>query len=152
MNYREATAADLTAIKTLLNSSKLPSDDCDEHIGNFIVAEDRGEIIGTGGLEICGADGLLRSIVITPEYRGNGIAKNIYQQIEDRAYSLGVSTLYLLTESATEYFTKLGFVIKKRSETPKSIVHTKQFRELCPSSATVMCRTDTRPHSVEVSK
>ncbi|MCF6255530.1 MAG: arsenic resistance N-acetyltransferase ArsN2 [Gammaproteobacteria bacterium] len=152
MNYREATAADLTAIKTLLNSSKLPSDDCDEHIGNFIVAEDRGKIIGTGGLEICGADGLLRSIVITPEHRGNGIAKKIYQQIEDRAYSLDVSTLYLLTESATEYFKKLGFVIKKRSETPKSIMQTKQFRELCPSSATVMCRTDTRPHSVEASK
>ncbi len=152
MNYREATATDLIAIKTLLDSSKLPSDDCDEHIGHFFVAEDRGRIIGAGGLEICGADGLVRSIVITPEHRGNGIAKKIYQQIEDRAYGLGVSTLYLLTESAAEYFKKLGFVVKKRSETPKSIMQTKQFRELCPSSATVMCRTDTRPHSVEVSK
>jgi len=143
MNFRKATAADLAAIKILLNSSKLPSSDCDQHIENFIVAEERGKIIGTGGFEICGTNGLVRSIVIAPEYRGNGIAKEIYQQIENGAYSLGINTLYLLTESATEYFKKLGFVIKKRSETPKSIMQTKQFKELCPSSAAVMCHTPT---------
>ncbi len=139
MNYRKATTADLAAIKALLSSSKLPSSDCDEHIENFIIVEDKDKIIGTGGLEICGANGLVRSIVIAPKYRGNGIARKIYQRIEDKAYHSGMTTLYLLTESATEYFKKLGFVVKKRSETPESIMQTKQFKEFCPSSAVLMC-------------
>ena len=64
MNYREATAADLAAIKALLNASKLPSSDCDKHIKNFIVVEHRGKVIGSGGLEVCDTDGLVRSIVV----------------------------------------------------------------------------------------
>lgn len=143
MDFRKATVADLAAIKILLNSSKLPSSDCDEHIENFIVAEDRGKIIGTGGFEICGSNGLIRSIVITPEYRENGIAKKIYQQIENETSRLGINTLYLLTESAIGYFKKLGFMIKKRSETPRAIMQTKQFKELCPSSVAIMCHTPT---------
>ncbi len=152
MNYREATAADLAAIKALLNASKLPSNNCDEHIENFIVAEYRGKIIGAGGLEICDTEGLVRSIVIAAEYRGNGIAQKIYQRIEDKAYHLAITALYLLTESATEYFKSLGFSIKQRSEIPTSIMQTKQFMELCPSSATIMCRTNLQPHPTEPGK
>jgi len=140
MNHREATYTDLRAIKELLSSSNLPSEDCEEHIENFIVIEEKGKIIGVGGLEIRGVFGLVRSIVVVPEKRRKGIAKKIYKLIEEKAYSLGINTLYLLTESATEYFFLLGFIIKDRAETPISIMETKQFKELCPSSAKVMYR------------
>jgi len=152
MNCRKATTADLKVIRELLRSSKLPSDDCNEHIENFIVVEDKGKIIGTGGLELYGANGLVRSIAVTPEYRGNGIAREIYRQIEDRAYASGIRALYLLTESATGYFKKQGFVVRNRSGTPDSIRQTKQFRELCPSSATIMCHSGIRPISTITAK
>ncbi len=74
--------------------------------------------------------------MVVPEKRG--IAKKIDKLIES---SLGINTLYLLlTESAIEYFIKLGFIIKDRAETPISIMETKQFKALCPSSAKVMFR------------
>lgn len=140
MKHRQAISDDLITIKELLSLSNLPADDCAEHLEHFVVMEDEGKVIGLGGLENCGAYGLLRSIVVAPEYRGNGIAKMIYSLIEKKAYDLGINTLYLLTESATEYFEKLGFVIQQRSEVPLLIVATKQFKQLCPASAVVMFR------------
>ncbi len=138
MIHRPATKADLQKIKELLNSSKLPSDDCDAHIENFIVIEERDKIIAVGGLQICGATALLRSIAVEQKYRGKGIAKRIYKLIEDKAAVMGITSLYLLTESAIGYFEKLGFVARERSKIPESVMDTKQFKELCPSSATVM--------------
>ena len=146
MNYREATDADLQIIKELLNISKLPSDDCEDHIKNFLVIEEKGKIIGVGGLEICGTIGLVRSMVVIPEHRGKGVAKNLYTLLEDRAHGLGIKTLYLLTESATEYFKSLGFIVQERSEVPVSVMETRQFKELCPSSATVMFRAISDRH------
>lgn len=138
MKHRQATDGDLQEIKELLDCNNLPSDDCEEHIENFIIVEEKRKIIGVGGLEVYGNVGLVRSIVIESGYRGRGISKNIYNLIEDRAHSFGINTLYLLTESATDYFKKLGFVVQERQKVPKSIMNTKQFKELCPSSAMVM--------------
>ncbi len=85
MDHREAIATDLQTIKELLNISNLPSGDCDEHIENYIVVEEKGNIIGVGGLEICGANGIVRSIVVVPKFRQKGIAKIIYKLIEGKA-------------------------------------------------------------------
>ncbi len=140
MNHRKAINTDLQKIKDLLNSSKLPSDDCEEQIENFIVIEENNKLIGIGGLEIYDTVGLIRSIVVESKYRGSGIGKKIYRLIEAKAYTSGIKSLYLLTETATEYFENLGFKIKDRSEVPRSIMETKQFKEICPSSAMVMYR------------
>ena len=140
MNYREAIDADLQIIKELFDINKLPSDDCEDHIKHFLVIEEKGKIIGVGGLEICGTIGLVRSMAVIPELRGKGIAKSLYTLLEYRAHGLGIKTLYLLTESATEYFKNLGFIVQEHSEVPVSVMETRQFKELCPSSATVMFR------------
>tara|TARA_B100000315_G_scaffold157259_1_gene145865 strand:- start:376 stop:843 length:468 start_codon:yes stop_codon:yes gene_type:complete len=140
MKYREASSADLPVINKILECNKLPFEDCEEHIGNFFVVEEEGKFFGLGGLQICGAIGLVRSIVVVPEYRGRGIARGIYKLIEDRARDLGIDSLYLLTDTAEEYFLKLGFSVKDRNEIPASVTKTKQFRGLCPSSANVMFR------------
>lgn len=140
MNNRNANTTDVLVIKKLLNHSNLPSNDFEKHIENFIVIEENNTIIGLGGLEAYDKVGLVRSIVVESNYRNNGIAKDIYLLIEKRAYNLGIRTLYLLTDTATEYFRKLGFKIKKRSDVPIPIMETKQFKEFCPSSATLMFR------------
>ncbi len=140
MNHRQAPGEDLQEIKELLDINKLPSGDFEEHVENFIVIEEKRKIIGVGGLEIYGVIGLVRSIVVESAYRGRGISKNIYKLIEKKAHGFGVNTLYLLTESATDYFNKLGFVIQEREKVPKLIKDTKQYKELCPSSAVVMSR------------
>ena len=138
MKYRQATAADLVGIERLLKDNNLPFSDCSEHIDNFIIKEDKNNIIGIGGIEIYGCNGLIRSIVVTKIQRGKGIAKDIFQIIKEKAFGFGVTDIYLLTETANEYFEKLGFRAVKRTEVPESIMNTKQFKELCPSSAVVM--------------
>ena len=140
MECRVAEKEDFPGIENILRESRLPADDCDGHIGNFIVIEQEGIIIGIGGFEACGILGLIRSIVVIPEYRGKGIGREILTFLENMAYDMGITTLYLLTETAENYFKNLGFSVKDRSEVPEAIVKTKQFSELCPASAKVMCR------------
>ena len=140
MNSRDASKGDLLSIERLLCSSHLPSEDIVGHIDNFVVIEENEKIIGVGGLEISGGVGLIRSIVVAPEHRGIGVGKKIFKLLEIKANDLGLNTLYLLTDSAEEYFRKLGFLTKDRTDVPLSVMETKQFKELCPPSATVMFR------------
>ncbi|NOZ53010.1 MAG: GNAT family N-acetyltransferase [Gammaproteobacteria bacterium] len=140
MNYRKAIGADLNEMRKIRVASELLSVDFAEHLENFIVIEDAGEIIGLGGFDVYDDSGLVRSLVVIPKYRGKGIAKNIDRRIEDNAYHLSIKALYFLTESAVEYFQKLGFAVQQRIKAPISVMNTTQFRELCPSSVTFMFR------------
>jgi amino-acid N-acetyltransferase len=140
MRHRRAQSADFDEIKALLIACNLPSDDIAEHFDTFVVYEEEGMIIGVGGLEKHGTDGLVRSMAVRSHRQSKGIGQSIYQSIENSARLSGIDTLYLLTESAVEYFSKLGFIVKARSEIPESIMSTKQFKFLCPLSATIMVR------------
>ena len=138
MQYREALESDLQTITEILSVNNLPSNDCAKHLGNFVVFEANGEIIGIGGMELFRTVALIRSIAVTTEHRKKGLAKKIIKTLEDKAKQKGVKAVYLLTESAVLYFTNQGFSIKDRTNIPVSIMQTQQFKELCPASATVM--------------
>ena len=77
MEYRKATDADLAGIEELLKNNNLPISDCGEHIDSFILKVEKNKIIGIGCIEIYGRNGLIRSIVVAQNYRGNRIAKDI---------------------------------------------------------------------------
>ena len=138
MYYRQATGTDLEKIKSLLDSCKLPSADCEEHINNYFIVEDKRDIIGVGGLEIMDSLGLIRSLAVKPEYRGQGVATKLYCLLEKRASDAGITTLYLLTESASRFFSRFGFEIQNNAKPPRAIANTKQFSRLCPSTAVLM--------------
>jgi len=140
MNYRDATQNDLEAIRGLLDICNLPSVDCEEHLNNFILVQENNNVIGVGSLEVYNNVGLLRSIAVLPNSRNNGVGTIIYELVEKRALDLGVKFLYLLTESADEYFSSFGFSLKERNDVPLLIMKTKQFKDLCPSTAKVMYR------------
>jgi len=138
MKIRQATNDDLVGIEGLLKDNNLPFSDCAEHIANFIIKEDENNIIGAGGIEVYGSNGLIRSIVVAQNQRGKGIAKDIIKAIKEKSFDLGVTRIFLLTENANEYFDKHGFRAVKRTNVPESVMNTKQFKELCPASAVVM--------------
>jgi N-acetylglutamate synthase-like GNAT family acetyltransferase len=140
VEIRVALKKDLPEITEIVRSSALPHEDCHEHWRGFFVAEQAGRIVAAGGLQVCGPVGLVRSVAVLTEHRGKGIGAEIYGRIETRALELGIDDLYLLTETASRYFEHLGFVERSRSDLPAAITATKQFRELCPRSATVMCK------------
>ena len=66
------------------------------------------------------------------------LAKAIFLHLQASAQQQGVSSLYLLTNSAEDYFKVLGFSPVIRSEVPLAIQNTDQFSSLCPGIATVM--------------
>jgi len=141
MKLRSCENSDLEQIKHLLESETLPSNDIHEHLKNIIIAEEKGIIIGLGAIEKYNKIGLFRSLVVSKERRREKIGRAIYQHIEDLSQLMEMQNLYLLTETASEYFKKLGFVEITRDEAPDEIKNTKQFSSLCPASAIVMRKT-----------
>jgi amino-acid N-acetyltransferase len=138
MRFRSATIDDLSQLKTLLSASELPVDGVAEHLTDFLVAEDGGHIRGVIGLERYGSHALLRSAVVAPTARGSGIGGQLVKQIFERAKSIGVEDLYLLTTTAQKYFPRFGFEETTRAEVPASVQESVEFRGACPETAIVM--------------
>ncbi len=142
ISVRKALASDLGSVEFLLSSAQLPTGDIERHLQTFFVAGNAGEIIGVGGLENCGNGiGLLRSFVIAPEFRNQGIAARILEQVLADARQLGISALYLLTNTAQDYFAKRGFTRMARDDAPAPIRQTSQYaNESRCGAATLMFR------------
>jgi len=138
MQVRCALGADLLQIASLLKRSGLASSDYPEHLDDFVVVTVLDKIIGTGGLEIYGDVALVRSIAVLDEYRGRDIGGVIYRELQAKAVYKRVKALYLLTETAADYFKARHFSVIDRDLAPQKIQQTKQFSSLCPASATVM--------------
>lgn len=102
------------------------------------MALDNGFVVGAVGLEVYEGNGLLRSLVVKPQYRKMKIAAALVSEVEKTAGKLGLQAIYLLTETAREYFGKRGFVVIERSAAPASIQVSSEFSSVCPASATLM--------------
>jgi len=121
----------------LLVKSNLPVEDLDENKRLYALIEDE-RIVGTGGLEFFGDCALVRSVSIKEEERGRGLGKNINRYLEKIAKENGVHFLYLLTTTASEFFTKEGYETISREIVPDTIKSTSEFSSVCPSTAIVM--------------
>lgn len=134
---RPAMTSDLPGIVELLMMCGLPSSDLlAEHLATFFVATRGDRLVGVAGIETFGGLGLLRSLAVTPEVRGGGLAKELVGACEDLARArFGVCALYLLTTTAADYFLRRGYEEVPRESVPAQIASHPQFRGLCPASA-----------------
>ncbi len=135
-----ALPADRDAVAALLVACNLPHRDIAPHLQHFTVARDGGRLVGVIGLEVHGGDGLVRSLAVADDRRGEGIARRLYASLLGRARRLGLERLYLLTTGAQGFFEMLGFHAVGRESVPDAIRATEEFRALCPSTATCMTR------------
>ncbi len=97
-------------------------------------------LIAVIGLEMFGKDGLLRSLAVSETYRGQHLAQRLVQFAEHYALEHGITTLYLLTTTASGFFNKLGYSSASKSEAPQEISETAQFSTLCPESSAFLKR------------
>ena len=125
-------------IVTLLLSEKLPADDLPEILENFLVATQDDELIGVIGLEIYGNYGLLRSLAVKPAFRSQNIAGKLIRQVETLAASKGLKAIFLLTETAPDYFARKGYERITRNDVPDEVQQSSEFSHVCPQSAIVM--------------
>ncbi len=140
MDFKEATNY-RQSIVSLLSTEKLPVDDLPVSLDDFIVATQNNEVIGVAGLEVYGDNGLLRSLAVDPALRGQGIANKLLQQIETLAGVKGLKAIYLLTETAPEYFDRKNYTKIKRADVPAEVQRSSEFSYACPQSAIVMKKT-----------
>ncbi|HYF29612.1 MAG TPA: arsenic resistance N-acetyltransferase ArsN2 [Chitinophagaceae bacterium] len=132
--YREA-------IIGLLQSEKLPVEDLSDNLQHFLVATDNGTVIGVVGLETYDQNGLLRSLVVRPEYRKMKIAVSLVNELENMARNAGLNNLYLLTETAQGFFAKNGYETIHREQAPESLKQSTEFSHVCPTTAILMKKT-----------
>lgn len=132
-------AADrLDAVESLLADAGLPTEDVQQKADCFRIAVVVGTTVGVGGVEPLGADGLLRSVAVSPAERGRGYGTALVAALEDGAREQGIETLYLLTTTAAAFFAGLGYERVDREAVPAHVRATTQFTALCPASATAM--------------
>jgi len=138
MRIIKATEQSRNEIINLLKSNNLPAGDLPEVLNEFYTALDGQRIVGLIGMERYSHYGLLRSMVVHPEYRNKQIAKKLVQLLEQKAASSGIITMYLLTETAEKYFSRNNYQMITRKEVPEALFRSSKFSHVCPVSATVM--------------
>src|SRR5512137_1334504 len=132
---------DLRGALDLLGRAELTDQDVAERWGHyFVVREDDGRVVGVAGLEIHGEDGLLRSVAVDADYRGQGLAASLVEAAFERAKRVNLRAVYLLTTTAREYFARRGFADCPRETAPAGIRESWEFRTGCPSTAAFMKR------------
>ena len=94
--------------------------------------------VGYFGFQKFGADALFRSMLVQPDARKRGYGTLIWNEAKAKLRETGVKNIYLLTDTATEFFTKQGFVIINRNSVPQSIAMTTEFQDFCPDSSICM--------------
>ncbi len=90
---------------------------------------------------LAGDPALLRSVVVRRESRARGLGRDLVAKCEGLARRQGVDALYLLTETAAEFFRSIGYREIDRGTAPDQIKATSQFSSLCPDSAILMFKS-----------
>jgi amino-acid N-acetyltransferase len=141
MDIDVAFASDLLQVRLLVKDCELPYEDIHVNLlGHFGVLRDESKIIGLVGIEPYTDAGLLRSLAVAQEWRGRGFGGQLTNWAEERAHSLGIRELYLLTTTAEEFFARRGYRKIQREEAPSEIQATREFKTLCPATAICMAK------------
>lgn len=139
VSHPVTTEKQLHALKEFLVSNLLPAHDL-TLVNNFLLAyyNTHDTIVGSGGLEFYDNLSLLRSLAVSPGLRGQQLGKQIVSNLLDAARQRKVNQVYLLTQTASFFFQKLGFKPVTRENVPMAIQKSSEFATVCPSSADVL--------------
>lgn len=140
ITIRPATQADFRIVCELLQSEQLPTIDLQPDLQHFFLAIEKGQPIGLIGLDHYGENGLLRSMVVLPPYRNQGVAGRLIETLEAQARDLGIGHLYLITNTAETYFQQKGFARIQPADLPPDLAMAPEFNGLCPASSAIMMR------------
>jgi prepilin-type N-terminal cleavage/methylation domain-containing protein len=135
---RIAGANEVGTVLDLLRRNRLPDAGLAEHAANLLVAVESGRLVGSAALEVYGDAALLRSVAVDQALRGRGLGVALTQAALDLARERGVRAVYLLTETAAEFFGRLGFRRMSRAGAEPAVGASVEFTTACPASATCM--------------
>lgn len=127
---RSATATDTSAIHRLIADNLeaghlLPRtlDDIRTHASRFVVADNRGAVIGCAELApLSGTVAEVRSLVVDQPFRGMKIGVKLVAELAASASSRGFATLCAFTHEPGR-FVRLGFTMVPHVWVPEKIAH-----------------------------
>lgn len=92
-----------------------------EHLRDFMVAVEKGEVVGCGALHIWSLQlGEIKSLVTAERMRGRGLGGRLVQALRDEARRLGLTRLFVLTDSV-DFFTRNGFRATDKGTLPHKV-------------------------------
>jgi amino-acid N-acetyltransferase len=131
-------AKSFEAFRSLLKASNLPADDLNFNKDLLVGYFEGNVLVGTGGLEVYGDYGLLRSLSVKLGIRGKSVGSNLTEYLIEEAKLRKLKAIYLLTESARGFFQKHGFTDIPRDSVPEPLKVSSEFANVCPATATAM--------------
>ncbi|MBL0170073.1 MAG: GNAT family N-acetyltransferase [Gemmatimonadaceae bacterium] len=142
LQIRPATTDDLHAAVTLLRARDLPTDGFADllraHPQHVLLAELNGAVVGSAALDVHDNVALLRSVAVARDLAALGVGTRLVNDLIALARASDITTLYLLTTTAEQWFPKFGFTVIDRASVPPALAATVEFTSACPSSAVVM--------------
>jgi UDP-N-acetylmuramate: L-alanyl-gamma-D-glutamyl-meso-diaminopimelate ligase len=135
-----ARRADMPAIRDLLERVHLPATlATDDNCGSYFYLRNEHGVDGCVALEVAGEDAILHSLVVAPESRGTGFGWMLADVAVQWARHRGCRRIYLLTETASDFFgAKLGFRVVDRSTVSPAVADTASFRSSTDSKFVAM--------------
>jgi UDP-N-acetylmuramate: L-alanyl-gamma-D-glutamyl-meso-diaminopimelate ligase len=126
---RPARRADMGAVRELIATVGLDDEPArDDQFPAFYVLHNERGMVGTVALEVLGDDAVLRALAVHPEARGAGYGWMLADMAVGQARWRGVRRIYLVTESASDFFAaKFGFRVVDRSTLSKQVAASETF-------------------------
>jgi UDP-N-acetylmuramate: L-alanyl-gamma-D-glutamyl-meso-diaminopimelate ligase len=136
-----AGAEDIDGMRELLDETGLSYPDMTEHLHEILVLrEATHRVVGMVSMEMYDESGLLRSLATSPGRRGEGLGWMLADAAMGRARRRGARRVYLVTESASDFFAeKFGFRPVQRGLVDAAVLESSQFRATS-ANATAMVR------------
>jgi amino-acid N-acetyltransferase len=129
----------LEGLKSFLQKNALPFSDVKLEKSLYLTYfNDHKQLVASGGLELFDQYALLRSVAVEKQERGKKYGHQVVQDLLAQAKSLGVTQLYLLTETAERFFEAESFRKISKEQVPASVLDASEFKNVCPVSATCM--------------
>lgn len=135
---KELTPEERVFAKELLSEYHLPTDDIFSENVRLYGYFDNDNFLACVGLEEFDDAILLRSLAVKNQQATCGIGTKLTEFIGRYAYQQDKKPIYLLTDSADGFFSRIGYKQCERLNAPESIRNTKQFSELCADASLLM--------------
>ncbi len=92
-----------------------------EHIRDFWVYEEEGEVVGCAALQVIWEDlAEIRSLAVKEDRQGEGIGRELVEACLREAKELGIGRVFSLTY-AREFFERMGFRPVEKSDLPHKV-------------------------------
>jgi N-acetylglutamate synthase-like GNAT family acetyltransferase len=103
----------------------------EEQMASFYTLRNETGLAGVVALEVHGDDAILHSLAVDQQFRGAGYGWMLADMAVSQARWRGVRRIYLLTETASDFFAaKFGFRVVDRSTLSRAVANSETFANI----------------------